>query len=292
MVYNRGMKVGYLGLGIMGSAMAANILKAGFVVTVWNRTASKAEPLRALGATVGELPAEVASKVDVVCINVTDTADVDEILFGEHGVASGATPGLIVIDHSTIGPDATRDFAARLRKFGVTLLDAPVSGGDVGAKNGTLSIMVGGDEAAFEKCRPIFAAVGKSISHVGESGAGQVCKACNQIAVLTNLAGVCEAISYAAKNGLDVAKMIEVVGGGAGGSWQLTNLGPKIVAGDLKPAFMIDLALKDLRIVESSAAVVGAELHAVVEARKYLERVRAEGGGKLGTQAMIKALSS
>jgi 3-hydroxyisobutyrate dehydrogenase len=285
------MNVGYLGLGIMGSAMAANLLKAGFSVTVWNRTASKAEPLRVLGANVGELPAEVASKVDVVCINLTDTPDVEEILFGEHGVVSGAKPGLSVIDHSTIRPDATRDFAARLAKFGITLLDAPVSGGDVGAKNGTLSIMVGGDEATFEKCRPIFAAVGKTITRVGGSGAGQVCKACNQIAVLTNLAGVCEAINYAKKNGLDVAKMIEVVGGGAGGSWQLANLGPKIVAGDLKPAFMIDLALKDLRIIESSAAVVDAELHAVVEARKYLERVRNDGGGKLGTQAMITTLT-
>lgn len=284
------MKVGYLGLGIMGAAMAANLRKAGFDLIVWNRTAAKAEPLRALGATVAELPTQVAATCDVVCINVTDTPDVESLLFDEHSIASGAKPGLIVIDHSTIRPDAMRDFAKRLAKLGVTLLDAPVSGGDVGAKNGTLSIMVGGDRVAFDRCLPIFEAVGKTITYVGESGAGQVCKACNQIAVLTNLAGVCEAMSYAEKNGLDVAKMIEVVSGGAGGSWQLANLGPKILAGDLKPAFMIELALKDLRIVESSAAAVGAELHAVVEARKYLERVRDQLGGSLGTQAMIRAL--
>lgn len=284
------MKVGYLGLGIMGSAMAANLLKAGFDLTVWNRTASKADAFHPLGATVAEMPAQVAAACDVVCINVTDTPDVEEILFGEHGIASGAKPGLIVIDHSTIRPDSTRDFADRLSKMGVTLLDAPVSGGDVGARNGTLSIMVGGDRSAFQTCLPIFQAIGKTITHVGPSGAGQVCKACNQIAVLTNLAGVCEAIHYARKNALDVSTMIEVVNGGAGGSWQLANLGPKIVADDLKPAFMIELALKDLRIVESSAAAVGIELNAVVEARRYLERVRDAGGGSLGTQAMINAL--
>ena len=150
--------------------------------------------------------------------------------------------------------------------------------------------MVGGDAAAFETCRPIFAAVGKTITHVGGSGAGQVCKACNQIAVLTNLAGVCEAVHFATQNGLDVAKMIGVVGAGAGASWQLANLGPKIVAGDFAPAFRIDLALKDLRIVESSGAASGAALRAVVEARRYLERVRDQGGEALGTQAMIRAL--
>jgi 3-hydroxyisobutyrate dehydrogenase len=286
------MRIGFLGLGIMGASMAHNLLKAGFDLTVWNRTASKAAALHAAGASVGAHPADVAASVDVVCINVTDTPDVEAILLGDDGVIHGARPGLIVIDHSTVRPDSTRAFAERLVKVGVTLLDAPVSGGDVGAKNGTLSIMVGGDSKAFEKCMPVFRAVGKTITHVGESGAGQVCKACNQIAVLTTLAGVCEALNYAKKNGLDQQKMIDVVAGGAGGSWQLANLGPKILAGDLKPAFRIDLALKDLRIVEESAAASGAELHAIVEARKYLERVRDAGGAMLGTQAMITTIGN
>lgn len=283
------MKIGYLGLGIMGAAMAANLRRAGFDLVVWNRTASKAEPLKALGATVGASPADVARQVDVCCMNVTDTPDVERLLFGNDGVASGARPGLIVVDHSTIRPDKTREFAARLAKQNVTLLDAPVSGGDVGAKNGTLSIMVGGDAAAFDKCRPVFEAMGKNIVHLGESGAGQVCKACNQIAVTTALAGVCEALAYGAKNGLDLRKMIEVVKGGAGGSWQLANLGPKILDGDLRPAFMVDLALKDLGIVADSA---GIPLPSVDQARRYLEDVREndDRGGELGTQAMVRAV--
>lgn len=283
------MKIGYLGLGIMGAAMAANLRRAEFDLVVWNRTAAKAKPLVDLGATLGRSPADVARQVDVCCINVTDTPDVEHLLFGEDGVASGARHGLIVVDHSTIRPDKTREFATRLAKQGVTLLDAPVSGGDVGARNGTLSIMVGGDAGAFATCRPIFDAVGQTIVHLGDSGAGQVCKACNQIAVTIALAGVCEAMAYGAKQGLDLRKMIDVVKGGAGGSWQLANLGPKILDGDLRPAFMIDLALKDLGIVAESA---GVPLPTVDQARKYLDDVREndDRGGELGTQAMIRAV--
>lgn len=284
------MKIGYIGLGVMGSAMAANLLKAGFSLAVWNRTASKCEPLVAAGATAAGSPAELARQCDVVCINVTDTPDVEAILFGPSGITHGARPGLIVIDHSTIRPDKTREFAVQLAQNSVTLLDAPVSGGDVGARNGTLSIMVGGDAAAFEKCMPIFQAVGKRIVHLGAAGAGQVCKACNQIAVLTTLAGVCEALAFGAKQGVDLAKMIDVVSSGAGGSWQLANLGPKILAGDLQPAFMIDLALKDLRIVADNAAASGLALQTIKQAQQYLEEVQASRGGTLGTQAMIKAL--
>ena len=283
------MKIGYLGLGIMGASMATNLLKAGFDVVVWNRTIAKADALRDRGATVGASPADVARQCDVVCINVTDTADVEAVLFGEQGIAGGARAGLIVIDHSTIRPDKTREFAARLAKQEVILLDAPVSGGDVGARDGTLSIMVGGDASAFETCRPILAAMGKKIVRLGDVGAGQVCKACNQIAVLTTLAGVCEAMAYGARHGLDLRKMVEVVAGGAGGSWQLANLGPKILSGDLRPAFMVDLALKDLGIVLDSA---GVPLPTVERARRYLQDVAdvGERGGELGTQAMIRAV--
>lgn len=283
------MKIGYLGLGIMGAAMAANLIKAKFDVVVWNRTIAKAEPLRKLGATVGASPAEVARQVDVVCLNVTDTPDVEQLLFGPFGVADGARPGLIVVDHSTIRPDSTRDFAERLKEQKVILLDAPVTGGDVGARNATLSVMVGGDGKAFETCRPIFEAVGKTIVHLGPSGAGQVCKACNQIAVLTALAGACEAMAYGARHGLDLRKMIDVVKTGAGGSWQLANLGPRILNGDLRPAFRVDLALKDLAAIFDTS---GAKLPTLEQAKKYLDDVREneERGGELGTQAMVRAV--
>jgi 3-hydroxyisobutyrate dehydrogenase len=285
------MKIGYLGMGIMGSAMATNLLKAGFAVTVWNRTRSKCDVLAKLGATVAATPAEVAASCDVVCINVTDTPDVESLLFGKQGIASGAKRGLIVVDHSTISPDATRDFAKCLAKQGVKLLDAPVSGGDVGARNATLSIMVGGDAAAFEACLPMFNAVGKRIVHVGKSGAGQACKACNQVAVLVTLAGTCEAIALAKKLKLDPAKMLDVVGAGAGASWQLSNLGPKVVAKDFAPGFMIDLALKDLGIVLGSAKRSKLKLNATQVAQQYLKRVQSKKGGKQGTQAMGRAVA-
>ncbi|NBC10882.1 MAG: NAD-binding protein, partial [Planctomycetes bacterium] len=209
--------VGYIGLGIMGAPMAANLIKAGFQLTVWNRSPNKCEPLRKQGAAVADSPKAVAeARPQVICLNVTDTPDVEAVLFGDEGVAAGAAKGLIVIDHSTISPTATQGFAKRLAERGVTLLDAPVSGGDTGAKAGTLSIMVGaptpapgsGESDIFEHCLPVFRAVGKSITHVGDSGMGQACKACNQIAVVNALMGVCEALKLAEKLGLAPEKMI------------------------------------------------------------------------------------
>lgn len=291
--------VGYVGMGIMGSAMAANLIKAGFQVTVWNRTASKCEPLRAMGASVADSPAAmVARGIDAVCINVSDTPDVEAVLFGEHGIKHGlggeiktAGQGLTLIDNSTISPDATRAFAARLAPQGVTFVDAPVSGGDVGAKNGTLSIMVGApDEATFARCLPLFEAMGKSITHLGPTGMGQVCKACNQIAVSLNLLGVCEALALAKQSGLDLHKMVDVVSGGAAGSWQLANLGPKIADGDLDPGFMIKLVLKDLAIVADAARNLKLPLNGTSLAEGYFRAVDADGDGDLGTQAMCKAV--
>lgn len=283
--------VGYIGMGIMGSAMAANLLKAGFRVTVWNRTKSKAQPLLDQGAAWADSPADMAAAgPDVICTNVTDTADVEHVLFGSDGIASKAKKGLIVIDNSTISPVATQDFARRLADIGVTLLDAPVSGGDVGARNGTLAIMVGGPKEAFDKCLPLFQAVGKAITHLGDSGAGQVCKACNQISVVGNLLATCEALAMAKQCGLDVEKMIQVVGGGAGGSWQLTNLGPRIARGDHDPGFMVDLVLKDLNIVAQTAREKKLPLTVTALAETYFRAVQADGGGRLGTQAVAKVL--
>lgn len=285
--------VGYIGMGIMGRAMAANLINAGFDVTVWNRTAAKCDALRERGATVADSPRAMAEAgSDVICLNVSDTPDVEEVLFGVDGVAAGASAGLIVIDNSTISPVATQDFAARLAEQGVTLLDAPVSGGDVGAQKGTLSIMVGGEAGAFAMCKKLFDAVGKNITHLGPAGMGQVCKACNQIAVSCNLLGVCEAMALAKKCGLDLAKMVEVVSGGAAGSWQLANLGPKIAAGDHDPGFMIDLVLKDLAIVADTARKSALPLNGTSLAEGYFRAVKADDGGALGTQAMAKTLET
>lgn len=283
--------VGYVGLGIMGGAMAMNLLGAGYELLVWNRTPGKCELLIGRGAKMVKSPADMAAnRPDVICINVTDTPDVEAVLFGETGIARSAQQGLIVVDHSTISPVATQDFAKRLAEVGVTLLDGPVSGGDVGAKAGTLSIMVGGPAEAFARCLVLFEVVGKQVTHVGKAGMGQVCKACNQIAVSCNLLGVCEALALAHCSGLDLTKMIQVVSGGAAGSWQLANLGPKIAAGDYDPGFMIDLVLKDLAIIAEAARAQKLPLSGTSLAEDYFRSAAAGGAGRMGTQAMAKTI--
>lgn len=290
------MRIGYVGLGIMGAPMAANLIKAGFHVKVWNRSREKMAPLLELGAVAGASPADVASSVEIVCINVTDTPDVEEVIFGDAGIVqeirSPEDSSLIIVDHSTISPQATRDMAERLKKHNVSLLDAPVSGGDVGAQNGTLSVMVGGSEAAFGKVRPMLEAVGKSITYMGPSGAGQATKACNQVLCALNLLGTCEAMALAVKEGLDLKKMIEVTSAGAGGSWSLANLGPQIAANDMKPGFMIDLLNKDLAIVKDEAESLDLPLEGTNLATSLLQAAASQGFGENGTQALSKVLES
>jgi 3-hydroxyisobutyrate dehydrogenase len=260
-------------------------------VQVWNRTQSKAGPLLETGAVWKASPAALAGEVDLLCLNVTDTPDVEAVLNGPDGVVSGVRgrrQPLIVVDHSTVSPDATRQWAESLKKLNVTFLDAPVTGGDIGAREGTLSIMVGGDAAAFEQALPMLQAVGKTITHVGPSGAGQSMKACNQIMGALNLLGVCEALALAHKEGLNLQQMVEVTSAGAAGSWALANLGPKIASGDLAPGFMVDLLLKDLEIVKGAGQ--GHELQ-LLGARLVADlfRVSSEmGHGKQGTQALSK----
>lgn len=285
--------LGYIGLGIMGQPMARNLMKAGYHAVVWNRTPAKAQPLIDAGAEFADSPGDVLERgATVVFLNVTDTPDVEQLLFGDSGLSNSAKPGTIMVDHSTISPDATRTFAERLAKQGVDLVDAPVSGGDVGAQAGTLSIMIGGPSDAVQRVMPMLEVVGDRIVHVGESGAGQACKACNQVAGMVALLGVCEAMALAKQTGLDLGKMLEVVGGGAAGSWQLTNLGPKIARGDHAPGFMIDLVIKDLNIVLDTAERLGLPLAATAQATELFGQVAEQGGGKLGTQAIAKALES
>jgi 3-hydroxyisobutyrate dehydrogenase len=283
-------KLGYVGMGIMGLPMTLNLLRSGYDVAVWNRTTSKSKPAIDAGANVCASPADVAAMSDVVFINVTDTKDVESVLFGADSVSTSARPGLIVVDHSTISPDATRSFAKRLKESGVAFLDAPVTGGDVGAKAGTLSIMVGGDTDAYAIVKPVLERVGKTITHVGDVGMGQLCKLCNQIAVFANLAGACEAIELARAGGLDPQVMLNVVGAGAGASWQLTNLGPKAIAQDFKPGFTLDLAIKDMGLVKEAFEKAGLDLRVITMAAKYMKQVQANGGGPLATPAIIQGI--
>lgn len=286
-------QLGYIGLGIMGLPMARNLMDAGYPMLVWNRTPGKGQPLEQAGAVVADSPADLAERgPSVIFINVTDTPDVEAVLFGEQGLASTAKPGTIIVDHSTISPDSTRDFAERLADQGIAFVDAPVSGGDIGAQQGTLSIMVGGTLNAVEDVMPMLEVVGKNIVHLGEVGLGQACKACNQVAGMVTLLGVCEALALAKQSGLDMDKMIQVVGGGAAASWQLTNLGPKIAKGDHDPGFMIDLVVKDLAIVLDTAKRAGLPMDGTAHVAELFKQVAAQGGGRLGTQAVAKAIES
>ncbi|MEM7577284.1 MAG: NAD(P)-dependent oxidoreductase [Planctomycetota bacterium] len=287
-------KLGYVGLGIMGSAMAANLLKAGYDVAVWNRSPEKMEPLVALGATACSSAAEVASVSEVVFTNVTDTPDLEQVLFTVMGLAAGADEkrGLIVVDHSTVSPAATRAFAERLKEYDVTLLDAPVSGGDTGAKAGTLSIMVGGPPDVFDQVLPMLEVVGGTVTYLGETGSGQACKACNQVAVLGALLGTCEAIALSKKLGLDPSAMLEVVSAGAGGSWQLANLGPAVIEGDMLPGFFVDYLLKDLRLVQEAASASGQALPMTAAAEQLMRAASAMGHGRAGTQAVSKVIDA
>jgi 3-hydroxyisobutyrate dehydrogenase len=280
-------RIGFIGLGIMGGPMAARLLDAKYPLVVHSRTKSKVSRLIARGARFVESPAEVAKQSDVVIICVTDTPDVEAVVRGAEGIVSSARRGLIVVDHSTISPAATKQIADDLDKLGVKFLDAPVSGGDTGAKNGTLSIMVGGDRETLDRVDPILRVLGQTITHCGPSGAGQLTKLVNQILVsVTNLA-VCEALVFAKKHKLDLEKTISAVGGGAAGSWQLNNLGAKMVVGDLRPGFMINLQQKDLRLVLQAAEESNTSLPAASLVHQLFAAAQAAGHGKNGTQALF-----
>jgi 3-hydroxyisobutyrate dehydrogenase len=284
------VRVGVVGLGIMGTGMAQNLVRAGHEVTVWNRTPARTEPLVALGAAVAPSASALAAGVDVVLVCVSDTPDVEAVLFGEGGVAAGVRPGSLLVDASTIAPGSTREFAARLADQGVDYVDAPVSGGSEGATNGTLSIMVGGSAAAVERARPVLEAIGRTITHVGPVGAGQTCKLVNQVLVVGNMLAVAEALMLASAGGLDLATTIAAVQGGAGGSWMLANRGPQAVAGDWRPGFTIDLQQKDLRLVLQAADSLGVPLLGTASIFQLYRTLQAAGLGGEGNHALVKAV--
>jgi 3-hydroxyisobutyrate dehydrogenase len=281
------LRLGFIGLGIMGAPMATRLLDAKYPLLVHTRTKSKASRLLNHGARFASSPAEVAANSDVVMVCVTDTPDVVEVVRGEKGLLVSARPGLIIVDHSTISPSTTQELAKELAGNGTALLDAPVSGGDVGARDGTLSIMVGGDVHAFERVEPILKCLGSTITHCGPSGSGQVTKLVNQILVsVTNMA-VCEALTFASKHGLKLDTIVGALAAGAGGSWQLANLGPRMIAGDFRPGFTINLQQKDLRLVLQSAEQTKTSLPAASLVHQLFTAAQAAGHGKDGTQALF-----
>lgn len=282
--------IGFVGLGIIGSGMVENLLAAGIEVSVWNRTSAKADSLVAAGARWCDGPSDVANGCDVVAVCVSDTNDVEEVVFGPGGVADGMEPGGLLIDHSTISPEATKSLADRINAQGSYWLDAPVSGGSEGAKNGTLSIMVGGDAAQLDRAMPYLEAVGTAITHVGPNGAGQLVKAVNQVLVVVNQLAVSEALLLADAGDLDLEATLRAIEGGAAGSWMLSNRGPQMIVRDWRPGFTIDLQQKDLRIVLEAADALGVPVPGTSLVFQLYRSLQTRGLGAEGNHALVKAL--
>ncbi len=284
------MKLGFVGLGIMGRPMALNLRKAGHALWVHARRAESMQPLTAAGATACGSPQEVAAAADITFVCVSDTPDVEQLILGERGLLHGARSGAVVVDMSTISPVATRRFAAELATRGAEMLDAPVSGGEVGAVNATLSIMVGGKPAVFERVKPYFEAMGKNIVLVGDNGAGQVAKACNQIVVAVTIEAVSEALTFARKNGVDAGKVRDALMGGFAGSKILEVHGKRMLDNDFKPGFKARLHQKDLKIVIDTAHQLGLALPGTALVAQHLNALMGAGDGELDSSAIVKVV--
>jgi 3-hydroxyisobutyrate dehydrogenase len=283
-------RVAFLGLGTMGAAMAANLARAGFQVTAWNRTPGRASELADLGVATAPNPAAAAANVDVVVICVSDTPDVEAVLFGPDGVAGGARAGTLIVDCSTIAPSGSWDFAARLKERGLSMVDAPVSGGSEGARNATLTIFVGGDEADFERARPVLTALGRTITHVGPIGAGQAVKAVNQVILAGAYLGVAEGIVLAIKAGLDVEQVVGALGGGAAQSWVLANRSGRMIDNEYPLGFKVALHRKDLGIALELANQLGAALPVSALAAQLESGLIAAGHGDEDISAIARAI--
>ncbi len=286
------MKIGFIGLGLMGRPMALNLLKAGHELTVWARRAESMQPLVDAGAKTAESPAELAKVVDLVISMVADSPDVHDVMLGTQGVSKGANPGLIAIDMSTILPAAARQIAMELKALGIDFIDAPVSGGDVGAIAGTLTIMVGASEAAFSKAKPVFECMGKTITHVGDSGAGQVAKAANQILTGVGVLAVAEALNFARKHNVDPVKVRQALLGGAAYSKILENHGQRMLDRNYKPGFKSYMHQKDMNIVMQSAYKLGLCQPATAAAAQMYNAMVGFGLGNEDSVAMLKLLET
>ena len=281
------LKVGYIGLGLMGKSIARNILKAGFPLIVHNRSRAVVDELVGEGAAAGSSPKEVAEQADVVFTNLPDTPDVEKVVLGENGILDGAHDGLIYVDNSTIKPASARMIAERLAENGVLALDAPVSGGDVGAKNATLTIMVGGEASALERVMPVFLAMGKTVTHVGDAGAGQVAKAANQIMVAAQMVAMGELLVFSKKAGVDPRKVVEAIKGGAAQCWTLDVKPPRLFDGNRNPGFKAYMQLKDLKIILDTAQEYDIPISGTIENTKLFQAMIDSGMGELDNSAVV-----
>jgi 2-hydroxy-3-oxopropionate reductase len=286
------LKVGYIGLGLMGKPIAKNILKAGFPLVVHNRSREKVKELVQEGAVEAFSPAEVASQVDVVFTNLPDSPDVEKIVFGEDGIIFGGKPGLIFVDNSTIKPAVARMIAISLVEKGILALDAPVSGGDIGAINGTLTIMVGGPSEALEKVRPIFEVMGKTITHIGDAGSGQIAKAANQIMVAAQMVAMGELLMFAQKSGADPVKVVEAIRGGAAQCWTLDVKPPRLFNGNRLPGFKASMQSKDLNIVMETAKEYGIPLPSCAIDQQLYQSMLQNNLGNLDNSAIISVFEN
>ncbi len=280
--------IGFIGLGVMGKSMARNLMKAGYRLHVYNRTKSKADELLQEGAVWHDSADGVAQQADVTITMVEYPRDVEQIVLGQTGVLAAAKEGAVLIDMTTSSPELAARIYEECLKRGVRALDAPVSGGDIGARDGKLSIMVGGDEEVFEAALPVLQAMGSNIVYQGKAGAGQHTKMCNQIAIAANMMGVSEALAYAERSGLNPTTVLKSIETGAAGSWSLSNLAPRIIAGNYAPGFYVKHMIKDLGIALQAAESMGLEAHGLSLARTLYERLAESGEAESGTQALIK----
>lgn len=281
------LRVGYIGLGLMGKSIARNILKAGFPVVVHNRSRGAVDELVAEGAAAANSPKEVASQVDVVFTNLPDSPDVEKVALGENGILAGGRAGLILVDNSTIKPASARMIAERFKEKEMFALDAPVSGGDIGAKNGTLTIMVGGGAEALEKVMPVFQAMGKTITHVGGAGAGQVAKAANQIMVAAQMVAMGELLVFSKKAGVDPRKVVDAIKAGAAQCWALDIKPPRLFDGNRNPGFKSHMQLKDMKIVLDTAKQYGVPVSSTEENTKFYQMMIDQGMGELDNSAVV-----
>ena len=281
------LKVGYIGLGLMGKSIARNILKAGFPVVVHNRSRAAVDELVAEGATAASSPSEVASQADAVFTNLPDSPDVEKVVLGENGIIEGARPGLVYVDNSTIKPASARLIAEKLKEMNMFALDAPVSGGDIGARNGTLTIMVGGDASALERVMPVMLAMGKTVTHVGDAGAGQVAKAANQIMVAAQMVAMGELLVFAKKAGVDPKKVVDAIKGGAAQCWTLDVKPPRLFDGNRNPGFKARMQLKDLKIVLDTAREYNVPVSSTIENTKLFQQMIDAGMGELDNSAVV-----
>ena len=285
-------RIGWIGTGVMGASMVSHLIDAGFQATVYSRTRDKAEPVLAKGAEWADSPKAVAEASDVIFAIVGFPSDVREVMLGEDGALAGSKPGNVLVDMTTSEPSLAIEIDEAARAQDVHSVDAPVSGGDVGAKNGTLSIMIGGDDEVVQALQPCWDAMGGTIVHQGGAGAGQHTKMVNQILIATNMIGVCEALLYGQKAGLDLPTVLESVGGGAAASWSLSNLGPRIMDNNFDPGFFVEHFIKDMGIALSEGKTLGLSLPGLALSHQLYLALQAQGHGRDGTHALELSLAS